>query len=201
MGALMKPPSEGLRAHVRPPKFCLMNNRPLAHDKPGPRATIGTGDAAVAQTGRNHVGQPRLLDRLRHEVRLRHYALRTEQAYVDWVRRYVLFHGKRHPSEMGGPEVAAFLTHLAVERHVAPATQAQAKSALLFLYRVVLNTALPWVNEVVSPHIPQRLPVVLTPGEVRRLLAEMSGTAGLLAGVLYGTGMRLMEGLRRSVAA
>jgi integron integrase len=164
----------------------------------------GQQQPAPAQRGeRSHTAPsgepPRLLDRVRHAVRLRHYALRTEQAYVDWIRRFILFNGKRHPMEMAGEEVAAFLTYLAVERRVAPSTQAQAKSALLFLYRVVLNVALPWVDEVVAPHNPKRLPVVLTPGEVRKLLAEMSGTPGLIAGILYGTGMRLMEALRLRV--
>ena len=137
----------------------------------------------------------RLLDRVRHAIRVRHLAIRTEQAYVDWVRRFVLFHGKRHPQAMGPGEVEAFLTHLAVERTVAPATQSQAKAALLFLYREVLGVQLPWLDGIVSAKASRRLPVVLTPTEVRRLIAEMSGTTGLLASLLYGTGMRLLEGL------
>jgi integron integrase len=143
--------------------------------------------------------EPRLLDRLRAAIRLRHYSIRTEGAYVEWVRRFILFNGKRHPLEMGPGEVAAFLSYLAVERQVSPATQSQAKSALLFLYRVVLNVALPWLDEVVAAHNPRRLPVVLTPTEVRKLLAEMSGTSGLVGALLYGTGMRLLEGLRLRV--
>ncbi|MDP1648184.1 MAG: integron integrase [Rubrivivax sp.] len=142
---------------------------------------------------------PRLLDRIRHEIRLRHYSIRTEDAYVDWARRFILFHGKRHPRDMAADEVAAFLTHLAVERQVAPATQNQAKSALLFLYGVVLGVDLPWLDEVVSAKDRRRLPVVLTPREVRAVLNELHGTAGLVTALLYGTGMRLLEGLRLRV--
>ena len=142
---------------------------------------------------------PRLLGRLRAEVRVRHYSLRTEQAYVDWARRYIRFHGMRHPQELGPAEVAAFLTHLAVQRQVSASTQAQARSALLFLYRQVLGLQLPWLEEVVVAKAARRLPVVLTPGEVRALLAELSGTMGLVGGLLYGTGMRLMEALRLRV--
>jgi integron integrase len=142
---------------------------------------------------------PRLLDRLRHAIRVRHFAIRTEQTYVDWARRFILFHGKRHPQEMGAPEVEAFLTHLAVERGVAPATQSQAKAALLFLYRDVLGEQLPWLDDVVSAKASRHLPVVLTPREVSKLLAEMSGTTGLVASLLYGTGIRLLEGLRLRV--
>ncbi len=142
---------------------------------------------------------PRLLDRVRHAIRVRHFAIRTEQTYVDWARRFILFHGKRHPQEMGVAEVEAFLTHLAVERGVAPATQSQAKAALLFLYREVLGEQLPWLDGVVSAKASRHLPVVLTQREVGALLAEMSGTTGLLASLLYGTGMRLLEGLRLRV--
>jgi integron integrase len=142
---------------------------------------------------------PRLLDRVRAEIRTRHYSLRTEQAYVDWARRFILFHGKRHPQDMGPTEVAAFLTHLAVERHVSASTQNQAKSALLFLYQRVLQVDLPWLEEVITARSHRKLPVVLTPTEVRALLHEMSGTMGLVASLLYGTGMRLLEGLRLRV--
>ncbi len=142
---------------------------------------------------------PRLLDRLREALRVRHYAIRTEQAYVDWARRYILFNGKRHPAELGADEVAAFLTHLAVERTVAPSTQNQAKAALLFLYRQVLDVELPWLDEIVAAKDTQRLPVVLTTAEVRALLHELNGTLGLVASLLYGTGMRLLEGLRLRV--
>ena len=130
---------------------------------------------------------------------MRHYSIRTEDAYADWARRFILFHGKRHPLELGAAEVAAFLTYLAVQRNVAASTQNQAKSALLFLYRVVLGVQLPWLDEVVGAKSARRLPVVLTPSQVRALLHELNGTMGLVASLLYGTGMRLLEGLRLRV--
>ena len=144
-------------------------------------------------------GAPRLLDRVRREIRVRHYSIRTEASYVDWIKRFIIFHDRRHPSELGASEVMAFLTHLAVERSVAPSTQAQAKSAILFLYRVVLNVALPWLDEVVAASGPRRLPVVLTVSEVRCVLGQMNGSVGLVCALLYGTGMRLIEGLRLRV--
>jgi len=118
---------------------------------------------------------------------------------VDWARRYILFHHKRHPQEMGAGEVAAFLSYLASERGVSASTQNQAKSALLFLYREVLGIELPWLDEVIAAKVSRRLPVVLTPTEVRRLLEATSGTLGLVISLLYGTGMRLLEGLRLRV--
>lgn len=139
---------------------------------------------------------PKLLDRVRECIRARQYSIRTENSYVDWARRFILFHGKRHPKEMGVSEVEAFLTHLAVERNVAASTQGQAKAALLFLYREVLNIDLPWLKEIVEAKAAKRLPVVLTPREVAALLAELNGTMWLIASLLYGTGMRLLEGLR-----
>lgn len=139
---------------------------------------------------------PKLLDRVRAEIRLRHYSLRTEQSYVDWARRFILFHHKRHPVEMGATEIRDFLSHLAVDRQVSASTQNQAKSALLFLYREVLKVELPWLDEIVVAKSAKRLPVVLTQVEARALLNEMSGTMGLITGLLYGTGMRLLEGLR-----
>lgn len=140
---------------------------------------------------------PKLLDRMRDHLRTRHYSIRTEQAYLDWVRRFILYHKKRHPQEMGAPEVEGFLTHLAVERQVSASTQNQAKAAILYLYKQVLAINLPWLDEVVQAKRPQRLPVVLTPSEVRALLMHMDNAAmGLIARLLYGTGMRLMEALR-----
>ncbi len=131
---------------------------------------------------------------------MRHYSLRTEQAYVGWVRRFVHFHGLRHPRDLGAPEVEAFLTQLASQRNVSSSTQGQAKSALLFLYRQVLGIELPWLDEVVSAKASRRLPVVLTPREVRELLLNLEGgTTGLVVALLYGTGMRLLEGLRLRV--
>ena len=142
---------------------------------------------------------PKLLDRLRIHLRTRHYSIRTEQAYVDWARRFILFHGKRHPQDMGAGEVEAFLSHLAVDRQVSASTQNQAKSAILYLYKQVLGVDLPWLDEVVQARRPQRLPVVLTPSEVRDLLLHVQGPTGLVVQVLYGTGMRLMEAVRLRV--
>lgn len=142
---------------------------------------------------------PRLLDRMRAEIRLRHYSLRTEQAYIDWVRRYIYFHDKRHPQELGAEAVRDFLSHLASERNVSASTQNQAKSALLFLYRKILKIELPWLDEVIAAKASRRLPVVLTPTETRRLLDATSGAMGLIVALLYGTGMRLLEGLRLRV--
>jgi integron integrase len=133
---------------------------------------------------------------VRDAIRLRHYSLRTEDTYVHWIRRFIVFHGKRHPQDMGADEVQSFLTHLAVERRVAAATQNQAKSALLFLYKEVLHVQLPWLDEIVGAKARDRLPVVLTSNEVKALLSELNGTTWLVASLLYGTGMRLLEGLR-----
>jgi integron integrase len=142
---------------------------------------------------------PKLLDRVRAEIRVRHYSIRTEEAYIDWVRRFIFFHQKRHPADMGAKEVGAFLSYLATERQVAASTQNQAKSALLFLYQKVLGVELPWLDEVITARSSKRLPVVLTPTEVRRLLDGTSGTMNLIVSLLYGTGMRLLEGLRLRV--
>jgi integron integrase len=139
---------------------------------------------------------PRLLDAVREQIRLRNFSIRTEQVYVDWCKRFILFHGKRHPAEMGSPELEAFLTHLAVQRNVSASTQNQARSAVLFMYRHVLNMQLPWLTEVVRAKASQHLPVVLTHREVKALLDELSGVHALVASLLYGTGMRLLEGLR-----
>lgn len=136
---------------------------------------------------------------MRAEIRLRHYSIRTEESYVDWARRFILFHGKRHPLEMGAEEIRDFLSYLASERNVSASTQNQAKSALLFLYRAVLQIEFPWLDEVISAKKGSRLPVVLTQTEVRQLLGGTSGTMGLVIALLYGTGMRLMEGLRLRV--
>jgi len=142
---------------------------------------------------------PKLLDQLRESLRLRHYSLRTEEAYVDWVRRFILFHDKRHPRDMGQGEVQDFLTHLAVDRNVSPSTQNQAKASLLYLYRYLLEVNLPWLSEMVQAKRSPRLPVVLTPSEVRTLFDQMEGVMALVTRLLYGTGMRLMEGLRLRV--
>lgn len=143
--------------------------------------------------------QPRLLEQVRRRIRYKHYSKRTEQAYVGWIRRFILANGKRHPRDMGGAEVEAFLSSLANELHVAAGTQNQALSALLFLYREVLQVDLPWLDGMVRAKRPQRLPVVLTRSEVQRLLAQLSGRDWLLACLLYGSGLRLMECLRLRV--
>ncbi|WIM06657.1 MAG: integron integrase [Candidatus Nitricoxidivorans perseverans] len=142
---------------------------------------------------------PRLLDRVRDKIRLKHYSLRTEQAYLDWIKRFILHHGKRHPADMGAAEVEAFLTHLAVVGKVAAATQNQAKSAILFLYREVLETELPWLEGVERAKAPKRLPVVLTREEAQAVLARLSGTHWLIGSLLYGAGLRIMECLRLRV--
>jgi integron integrase len=135
----------------------------------------------------------------REKMRTRHFSYRTEQAYLGWIKRYVNHHGRRHPREMGAAEVEAFLTHLAVRGHVSASTQNQALQALLFLYRHVLEIDLPWLENVTRARRPRRLPVVLTVVEVRSVLAQLDGTAWLYANLLYGSGLRLMEGLRLRV--
>lgn len=142
---------------------------------------------------------PKLLEEVRDRLRFLHYSLRTEHSYAGWIKRYILFHGKRHPKDMGASEVEAFLSNLAVERNVAAATQNQALAALLFLYKEVLGIALPWLDDIRRAKKPQRLPVVLNRQEVTALLAQLDGTHGLMARLLYGTGMRLMECCRLRV--
>jgi integrase len=143
------------------------------------------------------VPPPRLLDRMRVATRLRHYSIRTEDAHADWVRRFIVFHGKRHPATLGAAEIVAFLIHLAVDRCVA--LRRTTRASRPFLYRVVLEQDLPWLDEVSAARAPRRLPVGLTPAEVRALLQGLKGTMGLLASLLYGTGLRLLEGLRLRV--
>jgi integron integrase len=143
--------------------------------------------------------KPRLLDRVRQAIRARHYSLRTEKAYVHWIRRFIVFHDKRHPAEMGAPEVTKFLTSLAVDGHVAASTQNQALSALLFLYKEVLGSELPWLDDLVRAKAPEHLPVVLTREEVRRVLGQLTGVPRLMALLLYGGGLRLLECCRLRV--
>lgn len=143
----------------------------------------------------HHTPQPpRLLDQVRAAIRLRHYSASTEEVYVRWARRYILFHQKRHPRDMGATEVTGFLSHLALAEQVSASTQNQAKAALLFLYKEVLGIELPWLDEVIQARHPRRIPVVLSVHEVNQLLDQMTGTMGHLAELLYGSGMRLMEG-------
>jgi integron integrase len=142
---------------------------------------------------------PRLLDQVRDAIRRRHYSYRTEQTYLHWIKRFIYFSGKRHPRDMGEAEVTSFLSHLASERDVAASTQNQALSALLFLYGPVLGIALPWMKGIVRAKRPVRVPVVLTRDEVRALLAQLEGTKWLMAGLLYGAGLRLRECLKLRV--
>ncbi|HUR54484.1 MAG TPA: phage integrase N-terminal SAM-like domain-containing protein, partial [Gemmataceae bacterium] len=142
---------------------------------------------------------PKLLDRVRHACRVRHYSIRTEDAYHDWVRRFVLFHDLRHPDTMAEPEVNAFLTDLAVNGNVAASTQNQALSALLFLYEHVLGRPLDRIGGVVRAHKPKRLPVVMSRDEVRRVLAGLDDTHRLVGQLMYGAGLRLLECLRLRV--
>jgi integron integrase len=153
------------------------------------------GDALGPQTPK----PPRLLEQVRDAIRRRHYSLRTEETYVHWIKRFIYFSGKRHPRELGPAEVTAFLNFLARERDVAASTQNQALSALLFLYREVLATPLPWLDELQRAQRPARLPTVLTREEVQRLLGQMQGTKWLMASLLYGAGLRLRECLRLRV--
>lgn len=142
---------------------------------------------------------PKLLDQVRDKLRVKHYSIRTEQAYSGWIKRYIYFHGKRHPKEMGAAEIESFLTNLAVVGNVSASTQNLAKSALLFLYREVLEIQLPWLDNVTQAKVPKRLPVVLTVSEVQNVLSHLNGTHLLIASLLYGGGMRLMEAVRLRV--
>lgn len=135
----------------------------------------------------------------RERIRVRHYSIRTEEAYLAWIKRYLRFHGMRDPRELEARHLEAFLSHLAVQGQVAAATQNQALAGVLFLYREVLGIELPWLNDVTRAKQPRRLPVVLTESEVHRLLSQLDGTAALMASLLYGSGLRLMECVRLRV--
>ena len=143
--------------------------------------------------------KPKLLDQVRNVIRIKHYSSRTEQAYVDWIKRFILFHGKRHPGEMAEEEVAQFLTHLARDMNVAASTQNQALSALLFLYKEVLKHEIGWLEKVERAKKPPKLPVVLSRSEVKQIFAHLKGGPKLMAGLLYGSGLRLMECVRLRV--
>ena len=164
----------------------------MAIDPPG-------GPAVVPPPAQKPPAQPKLLDRVRHAIRARHYSPRTEQAYVHWIRRYIFFHGLRHPAEMGKPELTAFLSHLAVRERVSASTQTQALSALVFLYRNVLDGEIGLLEGVVRAKRPARLPVVLTRDEARRLFANMDGVVLVACRLLYGSGLRLLECLHLRV--
>lgn len=143
--------------------------------------------------------KPKLLDQLREIIRLKHYSIRTEQSYVDWAKRYILFHGKKHPKDMGAKEISAFLTHLAVDKNVSASTQNQALNALIFLYKELLKISVGDIGEVARAKRPIRRPVVMSRDEVKRVTDKMTGLQRLMAELLYGTGMRLMEGVRLRV--
>jgi integron integrase len=143
--------------------------------------------------------KPKLLDQVRDVIRRKHYSFRTEQIYIDWIRRFILFQGKRHPSEMAEAEVTQFLTYLARDGKVAASTQNQALSALLFLYKEVLRREIGWLDQVERAKRPAHLPVVLTKEEVHKIFAHLHGTPRLMAGLLYGAGLRLMECVRLRV--
>ncbi|OGI44876.1 MAG: integrase [Candidatus Muproteobacteria bacterium RBG_16_64_11] len=143
--------------------------------------------------------RPRLLDQVRDEIRLRHYSIRTEQTYLGWIKRFILFHNKRHPREMGGEEITRYLTYLAVQGKVSASTQNQALNAILFLYREVLKVDLPWLDGIHRAKKPERLPVVLSRDEVKHLLAQLDGTRWLIVSLIYGSGLRLTEALRLRV--
>jgi len=152
-----------------------------------------SSDSALDSVTASDKKEKRLARRFSEAIRARHYSLRTEKTYWYWIRYFIFFHRKRHPAEMGAAEVTAFLSWLASQRNVAAATQNQALSALLFLYKHVLGVDLPWLTGLVRAQRPVRMPVVLTPGEVRRLLEPLQGAARLMAGLLYGAGLRQIE--------
>lgn len=143
--------------------------------------------------------KPRLLDQVRQSMRLRHFSLKTEKSYIYYIRDFILFHQKRHPREMGVDEIRAYLSHLAINRKVAASTQNVALSALLFLYKQVLELELPYIDNIERAQTPKRLPVVFTKDEVKQILCRLDGVNHLIVSLLYGSGMRLMEGLRLRV--
>ncbi|MGQ0801411.1 MAG: integron integrase [Pseudomarimonas sp.] len=163
------------------------------------RYEVGSEGVIKAVPAAEQREAPRLFDEIRRVIRVKHYSRRTEQAYLGWAKRFILANGKRHPKELGGPEVQAFLSDLAVNGCVAAATKNQALSAILFLYKEVLGIDLPWMTGVTRAKRSQRVPTVLSRAEVTTLLALMEGRSGLIASLLYGTGMRLMECLRLRV--
>lgn len=177
---------------VRAATPALARPADLASSTVGSRAPASRPvDGGVAAAG----SPPRLLDRLRGVLRLRHASPRTADAYAHWARRFVVFHGMRHPTQMGSPEITAFLNHLAVDLHVAASTQNQALNAIVFLYRHVLGIDALALDELVRARRPKRLPVVLTPAEVRDVLSRLRGPSLLVASLLYGAGLRLLEAL------
>ena len=143
--------------------------------------------------------EKKLLDQVRDALRLKHYSARTEQTYIEWIKRYIIFHKKRHPKDMAIPEIEAFITHLAVDRNVAVSTQNQALSAIIFLYKYILGQELEMPPALIRPGRPKRLPTVLSQAEASRVIAQMTGTPKIMAKLLYGSGLRLMECMRLRV--
>ena len=141
----------------------------------------------------------KLLDQIRDEIRIHHYSIRTEEAYTQWAKRFILFHNKRHPTEMGAAEIKAFLTHLAVDESVASSTQNQALNSIMFLYKAVLNQQVDDFSNFIRAKRPQKLPVVLNKVEVDKLFLNLDGVYHLIAKLLYGSGLRLLEALRLRV--
>jgi integron integrase len=189
------------RPRVRDDKLHISSYRPVIsiHQTRLPSSGGFGSIAHVPPTTAAVASSPKLLDRVRRHLRVKHYSIRTEQAYIDWIRRYILFHHKRHPSEMGEKEITGFLTHLAVEKNVAASTQNQAFSALLFLYQQVLEQKLDFIDNVQRVTRPAKLPVVFTPAEARAVLIQLKGDYRLMAELLYGSGLRLMECVRLRV--
>ena len=171
----------------------------LGVDHRSDRATHRSLHRAVSVPHAPTGHRPKLLDQVREAIRMRHYSVRTEEAYVGWIKRFILFHGKRHPLEMGEDEITRFLSALAVHGHVSASTQNQALCALVFLYRHVLGQSLGWLDDIVRAKRPQRLPVVLTRPEVKALLGALEGVHWIMASLLYGAGLRLLECLRLRV--
>src|SRR5438876_7651995 len=163
------------------------------------RILMKIDDPGGGQVKPENQSKPKLLDRVRASARMRHLSLRTESAYVNWIKRYILFHKKRHPQYMGEAEIRAFISDLAVNSNVSASTQTVALSALLFLYRDVLKKDLPYVSNIERARKPKRLPTVFTRDETKRILSNLEGTHWLVAGLLYGSGLRLMECLRLRV--
>jgi integron integrase len=179
--------------------YPAINSDPYPVYACGHAAGVHLAQLAVQESCPTGPAKPRFLDRVRAALRSRHYSRRTEEAYVLWIRRYIVFHGKRHPAEMGAQEITRFLTSLAVEGKVAASTQNQALSALLFLYREVLELDVPWLDGLVRAKRPERLPVVLTREEVHAVLDQLDGVPRLMAYLLYGAGLRALECCRLRV--
>ena len=169
-------------------KVCQLNRERITANQPAPLVSPPPS-----------AGQPKLLDQVRGAIRTRHYSSMTEKAYVHWIKRFIFFHNTRHPAEMGEAEIGRFLSSLATDSHVSASTQNQALNALLFLYREIVKKDIGYVNGVVRAKRPHRLPVVLTRQEVRSILASLDGSDWLMAMLLYGAGLRLMECLRLRV--